>query len=109
MVELTAIGLLRVRRVEAFLALHGTEDAKGRWRPENDAAVKATEAAARLLDRLGLSARSAAKLGVDVAAMSVRPDPSTVLALAREETDPEIRAELLRSVGLDGAGVRDAG
>jgi hypothetical protein len=104
MVELAAVALLRVRRVESFLALHGTEDARGRWRPENDAAVKATEAAAKLLDRLGLSARSAAALGVDVSRMGAKLDPSTVIAMAREEQDPAIRAELLRSIGLDGGG-----
>jgi hypothetical protein len=104
MVEMCAIALLRVRRCEAFLALHGDADDRGRMRPEFDALGKAVEAAARLLDRLGMSTRSRAALGVDVSRMGAKLDPATVLSMAREETDPTIRRELLRSVGLDGEG-----
>lgn len=67
MVELAAVALLRVRRVSAFLELHGDTDTRGRMRPELDTLGAAVESAARMLDRLGCSPKARAALGVDVA------------------------------------------
>lgn len=66
-VELAAIALLRVRRVSAYLSLHGDVDEKGRLRPELEGLGKAVEHAARMLDRLGCSPRARVALGLDVA------------------------------------------
>jgi len=104
MIELCAIQLLRVRRCAAFLALHGDEDGRGNLRREFIEYGKAVEQAARMLDRLGMSPRSRAALGVDVSKITARPDPSTIISLAREETDPGIKRELLRSIGIGGDG-----
>jgi hypothetical protein len=64
LIELAALGLLRVRRCAAFIDLHGDTDVHGNLRPEVDALGRAIEGAARLLDRLGLSPTSRAKLGL---------------------------------------------
>jgi phage FluMu gp28-like protein len=49
---------------------------------------------AELLDRLGMSPRSRAALGVDLAR-------TVDLATAMSEKDPDMRRELLREAGLD--------
>jgi hypothetical protein len=66
-VELAAIALLRVRRVSAYLELHGDIDAHGNLRPALDGLGKAVEHAAKMLDRLGCSPRARVALGLDVA------------------------------------------
>jgi hypothetical protein len=66
-VELAAIALLRVRRVSAYLALHGDTDDRGNMRPELDGLGRAVEHAAKMLDRLGCSPRARVALGLDVA------------------------------------------
>ena len=66
-VELSAIALLRVRRVSAYLELHGDIDEHGNLRPALDGLGKAVEHAARMLDRLGCSPRARVALGLDVA------------------------------------------
>jgi hypothetical protein len=66
-VELAAIALLRVRRVSAYLDLHGDTDARGNLRKELEGLGKAVEHAAKMLDRLGCSPRSRVALGIDVA------------------------------------------
>lgn len=100
-VELAAIALLRVRRVSAYLQLHGDTDEKGALRPELEGLGKAVEHAARMLDRLGCSPRARAALGVDVARMAqAGADPSTLLSAAQNEPDPQLRARLLERAGL---------
>lgn len=100
-VELAAIALLRVRRVAAYLELHGDTDAQDNLRREFEAEGKAIEHAARMLDRLGCSPRARAALGVDVARMAqAGADPATLLSAAQAESDPALRARLLESAGL---------
>lgn len=93
MVELAALALLRVRRVSAYLELHGDTDGQGHLRPELDGLGKAIEHAARLLDRLGCSPRARAALGVDLAR-------TADLATAMSEPDPARRADLMAEAGV---------
>lgn len=66
-VELAALALLRVRRVEGFLATHGTEDERGRLRPEVEGAGRAVDAAMKALDRLGMTPSGRLRLGLTIA------------------------------------------
>jgi hypothetical protein len=66
LLDLTAIGILQVRRCAAFIDLMGEQDAQGNLRPEVEGLSRAVESCAKLLDRLGLSPTSRAKLGLDV-------------------------------------------
>jgi hypothetical protein len=103
-VELAAIALLRVRRCAAYLELHGIEDERGNLRQAFIEFGRAVEGAARMLDRLGMSPRSRAALGLDLARQAD-------LATALSEPDDGRRAELLREAGLDpspGGGVIDS-
>ena len=68
-VELAAVALLRVRRCWTYLELHGDDDERGNLRPAFTELGKAVESAARMLDRLGMSPRARAALGVDLGRM----------------------------------------
>lgn len=65
-VELAAIALLRVRRVSAYLELHGDSDDRGNLRAELDGLGRAVEHAAKMLDRIGCSPRARAALGLSL-------------------------------------------
>jgi hypothetical protein len=94
-VEMCAVQVLVVRRCRAYLELHGDEDSRGNQRPEVEGLAKAAERAAKMLDRLGMTPTSRAKLGVDLARMQ---DASVDLATAMSEADPDIRRQLLQRV-----------
>lgn len=108
-VELAAIALLRVRRVSAYLELHGDTDAQDNLRPELEGLGKAVDSATRMLRELGCTPRARAALGVDVARMAqAGADPATLLSAAQAESDPALRARLLESAGLINEGDDDA-
>jgi hypothetical protein len=74
MVELAAIALVRLRRCAYYLAAHGDRDEHGRLRPESVEFDRHTERCAKLLDRLGLSPRARAALGLDLARAATAQD-----------------------------------
>lgn len=60
--------------------------------------------AAGYMDRLGLSPRARAALGLDLARTAQSMDAATALSAARGESDPERRRALLRQAGIDWEG-----
>jgi hypothetical protein len=89
-----AIKKLQVTRCARFLAQHDEIDERGRWRPENDALVKATESYERALERLAMTVPSHMRAGLDF-------QRKVSLAEAMSEPDPQRRADLMREAGVD--------
>lgn len=58
-----------MRRCSAYLELYGDADERGNPRPAFLELGKAVERAARMFDRLGMSPRARAALGVDLGKM----------------------------------------
>ena len=92
-VELAAVQLLAVRRCNNYLALHGEVDERGHLRPEFEGWQRAVMRASALLDKLGMSPTSRARLGVDIA-------KTVDLSMAMSEKDPVLRAKLLAAAGV---------
>src|SRR4051794_7785840 len=90
-VELAARALARVRAIDAWLDEHGMFGRGGKLRPAVAYLDQATRTASGLLDRLGMTPRSRAALGVDLAR-------TADLATAMSETDAERRKALLADV-----------
>jgi hypothetical protein len=86
----------RLQDVKVFLDEHGVTDSRKRMRPAVLVEQRLRRELVSYLVELGMSARSRAKMGVDVARMAATVDASTALS----EPDPEIRAQLLRRLGL---------
>ena len=57
---------LQVTRCARYIAQHGETDERGRWRPENDGLVKATEGYERSLERLAMTVGAHARAGLDL-------------------------------------------
>jgi hypothetical protein len=66
-VVLTARALLRLRRAAHHLELHGDYDEHGNLRASSVEFDRQLERCAKLLDRLGMSPRARAALGLDLA------------------------------------------
>jgi hypothetical protein len=66
MVNLTAIALARLQSVTAYIEEHGPLTRGGRMREASRYEMELSTRAANLLDRLGMSPVSRAKLGVDL-------------------------------------------
>lgn len=62
--ELAAVAIRKVMQAEEYIAQHGLVNDQGKLRPVVEMQLKAVETAAKLLDRLGLSPASRAKLGL---------------------------------------------
>jgi len=62
--ELAAVAIRKVMQAEEYIAQHGLVNDQGKLRPVVEMQLKAIETAAKLLDRLGLSPASRAKLGL---------------------------------------------
>jgi len=92
-VELAASALARHRHVEAWLDAEGFFTPKGNLRPVVVQLGKIDRALTELLDRLGMTPRSRATLGVDLAR-------TVSLADAMSEPDPEKRKTMLADAGL---------
>jgi hypothetical protein len=94
LLRLLAQTLCRLEDVEQWIALYGAFDPKTKEaRRVLDVEATLRKEAADYLDRLGMSPRSRARLGVDFARQAD-------LAQAMSEPDPEKRAHLLRQAGL---------
>jgi len=96
-VALLAEVLCRLDDVNAYLAARGYLDGKGNVRPAAELAGRMRREAADYLDALGMTPKSRAKLGLDLAR-------TTDLATAMSEPDDERRAELLAEAGIDEEG-----
>jgi len=96
-VALLAACMIRLEGIASYLRDHGIVDAKtGQPRAVLEVEGRIRREAADLLDCLGMTPRSRAKLGVDI----VR---SVDLSSAMSEPDPALRRDLLRQAGvLDG-------
>lgn len=92
-VELAASALARHRHVEAWLDAQGYFTPKGNLRPVVVQLGKIDRALTELLDRLGMTPRSRAALGVDLAR-------TVDVAEALSEKDPAKREALLREAGV---------
>lgn len=93
LVRLTAEALCRLEDVSANIRDHGLLDGKGDVRPVVDLERRLRAEVADHLDALGMSPRSRAKLGLDVARMA---DLSTAMS----EPDPYRRADLMAAAGV---------
>ena len=93
-VALLAEVLCRLDDVNAYLAARGYLDERGNVRPAAELAGRMRREASDYLDALGMTPKSRAKLGLDLAR-------TTDLATAMSEPDDERRAELLREAGID--------
>ncbi len=95
LLRLLAMTLCRLEDVEQHIALYGGFDPKTREaRGVLEVEAHLRREAADYLDRLGMSPRSRARLGVDLAR-------TADLATAMSEPDPERRAALLREAGVE--------
>lgn len=92
-VALLAEVLCRLDDVNAYLSARGYLDGKGNVRPAAELAGRMRREASDYLDALGMTPKSRAKLGLDLAR-------TTDLATAMSEPDDERRAELLREAGV---------
>jgi len=93
-VALLAACMLRLESISAYLRDHGIVDAKtGQPRAVLEAEGRIRREAADLLDSLGMTPRSRARLGVDIAR-------TVDLATAMSEPDPALRRELLQRAGV---------
>jgi hypothetical protein len=80
-VHLLAVTLCRVESVETYLTAYGYLDAAGNVRPAADLAGRLRREAADYLDALGMTPRSRARLGLDLAdAAGKAPDLARLLA-----------------------------
>lgn len=95
--ELTARALARYRVLDNYVAEHGFVNRRGQISSPAQHLEKVQRNLADLLDRLGMTPRSRARLGLDLAR-------TIDVASAMSEPDPVRRAELLRQAGLGGAG-----
>ncbi len=94
LLRLLATLLCRLEDVEQHIAMFGAFDPKTREaRRVLDVEAQLRGQAADFLDRLGMSPRSRARLGLDLMRQAD-------LASAMSEPDPERRAELMREAGL---------
>ena len=93
-VTLLAEVLCRLDSINSYLEARGYLDDKGNVRPAAELAGRMRREASDYLDALGMTPKSRAKLGLDLAR-------TTDLATAMSEPDDERRAELLREAGLD--------
>ena len=92
-VALLSSALIRLESINSYLRDHGILDAKGEPRAVLEVEGRIRREAADLLDALGMTPRSRAKLGVDIAR-------SVDLSTAMSEPDPEIRKALLQRAGV---------
>jgi hypothetical protein len=83
--------------VGGWLDVHGVLDRRGRERSAARWERRLRGEALRYLDALGMTPKSRARLGLDLAR-------TADLATAMSEPDPQRRAELLRQAGLGPAG-----
>ena len=100
LVHLCATALCRLEDVSGYLTNYGIVDGK-----TDQLRTAAIELEGRLrreigdhLDALGCSPRSRVKLGADVTHAAV--DAATLLSAAREESDPDLRRQMLERGGL---------
>lgn len=91
--ELAARSLARVRAIDGWLEEHGYFGPGGKMRAAVEYADKATKTAADLLAALGMTPRSRAALGLDMAR-------TVDLATAMSEEDPARRRDMMRDAGL---------
>lgn len=66
-IELVAYELVRVRRCQLYLELHGWEDAQGNERPEVERLGRSHGRAVQMLEKLGCTAPSQIRMGLDLA------------------------------------------
>jgi len=92
--RMLALNLARIESVTAWIEEHGELDSKGRPHPAAERLDRLTNRTLVLLRDLGMTPRSRAALGVDLAR-------SVDLVKAMSEPDPQRRAELMREAGLD--------
>jgi hypothetical protein len=98
LLSLAARALARLEDVERYHEDFGWRDeGTGEPRPSVELERRLRQELADHLDALGMSPRSRAKLGVDLARGL---DAATALSAAREESDPAIRRALLAAAGL---------
>lgn len=97
MVVLLAKTLCRLESVSEWLDEQGPLDRRGKPRSALRAESKLSNQAVSYLKELGLTPRSRAALGLDLARV-------VDLATAMSEPDADRRAALLRQAGLDGVG-----
>jgi hypothetical protein len=92
--ELAARELARIRQIDQWLDEHGLFGRGPKLRPAVEYRLKAARLLAELLDRLGMTPRSRAALGLDLA-------KTVTLADAMGEKDPEKRRAMFRELGVD--------
>ena len=93
--ELAARELARIRQIDAWLDVHGLFGRGPKLRPAVEYRLKAAKLLAELLDRLGMTPRSRAQLGLDLA-------KTVNIADAMGEKDPVRRREMFRELGVEG-------
>ncbi len=94
-VTLLAKALCRLEGVEAYTRLYGSVEFKtGNVRPAAELERRLRAEALDYAEALGMTPRSRARLGLDLAR-------TTDLAIAMSEPDPDRRRQLLRDAGLD--------
>jgi hypothetical protein len=92
--ELAARELARIREIDAWLDEHGLFGRGPKLRPAVEYRLKAAKLLAELLDRLGMTPRSRAALGLDLA-------KTVTLADAMGEKDPAKRRAMFQELGVD--------
>jgi len=93
-IALLAACMIRLESIATYLRDHGLiDDRTGQPRAVLEVEGRIRREAADLLDALGMTPRSRAKLGVDIAR-------SVDLSTAMSEPDPEIRKALLQRAGV---------
>ena len=93
LVHVLAQQLVRHELMTEYVYEHGMFGDGGKVLPATELLEKSAMRIAHLLDRMGMSPTSRAKLGLDLAR-------TADLAQAMSEPDPERRANLLRSAGV---------
>lgn len=92
--ELAARELARIRQIDAWLDTHGLFGRGPKLRPAVEYRLRAAKLLAELLDRLGMTPRSRAQLGLDLA-------KTVNLADAMGEKDPVKRRAMFQELGVD--------
>lgn len=86
-VGLLASALIRLQRIESYIALHGIVDDDGNLRPVVDLERRLRQEALDHAEALGMTPRSQAKLGLDLTRTAATAEDAAASRAARERLD----------------------